>query len=81
MRTTEGPGGRRLSRAEFLRLSGATATMKFYNARRGYVLCDVIRDRWQSDFQAFSRVSTADDVSRKIARFVSEAGVPGLHPE
>jgi phosphodiesterase/alkaline phosphatase D-like protein len=26
MRTTEGPGGRRLSRAEFLRLSGATAT-------------------------------------------------------
>jgi len=56
--------------------------MQFYNARRGYVCCDVTRDRWQSDFQALPIVSKDDGPpSTRIARFVSEAGVPGLHPE
>jgi alkaline phosphatase D len=54
--------------------------MAFYNGRRGYVRCDVTRDVWRSDFRAVPAVTAPGAPMATIASFVTESGVPGLHP-
>jgi alkaline phosphatase D len=54
--------------------------MGYYNARRGWVDCTVTPQRWQSDFRALPFVSRPGASSSVVASFVSDAGIPGLHP-
>ena len=54
--------------------------MRFYNARRGYVSCDVTRELWRSDFRALPYVTQPGATPTTIASFVTLAGVPGLQP-
>ncbi len=32
--------------------------LKFINQQRGYVICDVTKDRWESTFRVVDRVTT-----------------------
>jgi alkaline phosphatase D len=51
--------------------------VKFYNAERGYVRCDVTPDRWQSDYQTVEYVSRPGAPLMTRASFVLESGRPG----
>lgn len=54
---------------------------KFFNGEfRGYVRCEITRDRWQSDYFAVSGVVTPNGTVSKLASFVVENGQPGAQP-
>jgi alkaline phosphatase D len=43
-------------------LIGANPQLKFINQQRGYVVCDVTPERWQSEFKVVDKVSTPGGV-------------------
>jgi alkaline phosphatase D len=49
----------------------------FDGALRGYVRCDLTRERWQSDLQAVASVSDPNASLSTLASFVVENGRPG----
>lgn len=52
--------------------------IKFYNGRqRGYVLCDLNRERWQSDLLFVDEVENPNSPVRKLATYMVENGRPG----
>lgn len=51
--------------------------IKFYNAQRGYVRCDITPTRWQSDYRVMSAVTTLDGTISTRASFIVEDGQPG----
>ncbi|OYY79004.1 MAG: hypothetical protein B7Y43_03795 [Sphingomonas sp. 28-62-20] len=53
---------------------------KLLNDQRGYLLCTVTPDRWQTDFKVLDQVSRGGSSISTRARFVVEAGAPGLKP-
>lgn len=53
---------------------------KFINDQRGYVVCDVDRDRWRSQIKVLDAVTRADGRLTTRATFDVERGAPGLHP-
>jgi alkaline phosphatase D len=59
----------------------ANPHLKLFNAQRGYVRCDVDRERWRTDYRVLSAVTRRDDATppRTRASFVLERGRPGLH--
>jgi len=54
--------------------------VKFCNDRRGYMLCEVTRDRWTTSFRTVDRVSTPGAPIATRARFAVERGRPGAVP-
>ena len=52
-------------------------TKFFDGANRGYVRCNVTRERWQSDFRAVSSITEPTATIRTIASYVVENGQPG----
>lgn len=54
--------------------------VKFHNAERGYVLCDVSRDRWQAEFKTVPYVTRPHAPVNVRARFHVEPGRPQLLP-
>jgi alkaline phosphatase D len=54
--------------------------VKFHNAERGYVLCDVSHDRWQAEFRTVPYVSRPAAPVNVRARFVVEPGRAELRP-
>ncbi|MEX2981816.1 alkaline phosphatase [Streptomyces sp. C36] len=56
----------------------ANPHMKYYDARRGYVVVTLDRSRLQADFRTVSGVVTPGGDISTAARFVSEAGAPGF---
>ena len=54
--------------------------VKFYNAQRGYVQCEVTPTLWRSDFQVVGFVDKPGAPLTTAARFVTEAGEPGVKP-
>lgn len=54
--------------------------LKAMTDRRGYVLCDVGRDRWHADLKILDRVTAPGAPVRSHASFVVERGRPGLQP-
>jgi alkaline phosphatase D len=48
--------------------------MKFHNARRGYLRCEITRDQWQSDFLVLPHVRSTDAPISVAASFVTPAG-------
>ncbi len=45
--------------------------LKFINNQRGYVLCEVDRDEWRTDFMVMDRVSTPDGTISKRASWMT----------
>ncbi|MGH3344937.1 MAG: alkaline phosphatase D family protein [Carbonactinosporaceae bacterium] len=50
---------------------------RFLNTNRGYVLCDLTRQRWRSRFRVVSTVAAPQAVARTLETFVVEHGRPG----
>ncbi|WP_437192919.1 alkaline phosphatase D family protein [Planctomicrobium sp. SH527] len=51
--------------------------VRFYNAERGYVRCELNSKEWKSDYQTFEYVSREGAPATTRASFVVEAGRPG----
>jgi len=51
--------------------------VKFYNAERGYVRCEVTPERWQSDYRVVPVVSKPESPCLTRASYVVEDGRPG----
>lgn len=54
----------------------ANPCVKFYNAERGYVLCELTKDQWKSDYRVVDEVLTPGGKISTRATFVVEAGNP-----
>jgi alkaline phosphatase D len=52
--------------------------IKFYNNRRGYVLCKITPEQWQSDYRIVAAVTTPDQPISTRASFIVENGNPGV---
>ena len=48
--------------------------LKFHNSRRGYLLCDVMRDRWTTEYVVMDQVSTRGGVASTRTKMVVESG-------
>ncbi|MFD0688884.1 alkaline phosphatase D family protein [Actinomadura fibrosa] len=55
--------------------------VKLYNARRGYLSCRLTPAALTSEFRTVARISTPGAPLATAARFVTEAGRPGLNRE
>jgi phosphodiesterase/alkaline phosphatase D-like protein len=55
------------------------STWKFIDNQRGYLLCDLDRDRWLTDLRTVSTVRSPEAAVSTLVRFVTEDGVPGVH--
>jgi alkaline phosphatase D len=51
--------------------------VKYFNAQRGYVLCTVTPEKWQSDYRIVEKVTTPGASVETKASFVVEEGKPG----
>jgi alkaline phosphatase D len=51
---------------------------KFIDSRRGYLLCDVDRQRWHTDLRVVSTVLAPEATVSTFASFVTEAGQRGV---
>lgn len=60
-----------------LALSNNPHTKFFNGALRGYVRCDLTRDRWQSDYRVVSTIREPEATISTLASFVVEDGKPG----
>ncbi|MGI8478160.1 MAG: alkaline phosphatase D family protein [Thermomicrobiales bacterium] len=52
--------------------------LKYYDARHGYVACDVTPTAWRSDYRAVETVDTPDAPVATIVSWVVEAGKAGV---
>jgi alkaline phosphatase D len=48
--------------------------LKFMNDQRGYLVCEVTRDAWQTDFMVVDKVSAPGGVLSRRARFAVQHG-------
>jgi len=55
------------------------ACVKFHNAERGYILCNVTPDSWQSDYMVVDEVLKPGGNTFSRAAFVVEAGNPKIN--
>lgn len=55
------------------------ACVKFHNAERGYILCDVTPESWTSDYKVIDEVLKPGGKTTSRARFVVEAGIPKIN--
>jgi alkaline phosphatase D len=53
---------------------GANASLKFVNRQRGFMLCDVTRERWETSVHVLDKVSVADGRISTRARLQVAAG-------
>jgi alkaline phosphatase D len=61
------------------RLLSANPCVKFHNAQRGYVLCDVTPDDWRSDYRVVDQVTKPGGKTYSRAKFVVESGNPRIN--
>ena len=55
------------------------ACVKFHNAERGYILCNVTQDSWRSDYMVVDDVLKPGGKTFSRAAFVVEAGNPKIN--
>jgi len=65
----------RSDQADFLR---ANPQLKFRNSQRGYVVCDVTPDRWQTEFKVLDQIRDRNGVLSIRSKFVVEPGAARL---
>ncbi len=51
---------------------------KFIDNRRGYLVCDLDRQRWLTELRVVSTVRAREAQVSTFARFVTEDGAPGV---
>jgi alkaline phosphatase D len=56
----------------------ANPQLKFINSQRGYVICDVTPERWQTEFKVLDQIHDRNGVLTTRATYAIEAGKPGL---
>lgn len=58
-------------------ISEENECLKWFNSQRGYVICDVTRDQWLTEFKVIDKVSTRGaDISTRM-RMTVDHGAPG----
>ena len=73
--TSGGNGGQK--RADTDGVLADNPFVRFYNAERGYVRCDVTPEQWSTDFRVVPTVTEPDSPCITRATFVVEDGQPG----
>ena len=53
--------------------------IKFNNAQRGYMICEVTRDHWQTQFRTLDQIHDRTAPIKTRATYAVERGAPGLH--
>ena len=76
--TSGGDGGQ--TRADTAGVLAENPFVKFYNAERGYVRCEVTPDAWKSDYRVVEYVTRPGAKCLTRASFVVEDGQPGAKP-
>jgi alkaline phosphatase D len=61
----------RADQENFLR---ANPQLKFRNSQRGYVVCDITKERWQTEFKVLDQIHDRNGVLSTRATFAVEAG-------
>lgn len=62
----------------FAALAPGNPWIKYHNARRGYVRCEVTPNVWRSDYRLLPRVSTPDAPIATAASFATQRDRPGV---
>jgi alkaline phosphatase D len=65
-------------RPDMARVQAANPQLKFNNAQRGYSICDVTPERWQTEFKVLDQIHDRNGVLSTRAKFAVEAGDPRL---
>lgn len=65
-------------RPDMARIQAANPQLKFNNSQRGYVVCDVTPERWQTEFKVLDKVTTSDGVLSTRAKWAVASGDPRL---
>lgn len=65
-------------RPDMAAIQAANAQLKFNNAQRGYLVCDVTPERWVSDFKVIDRVTERGGALRSRARLAVASGDPRI---
>jgi len=68
------------TRPEIEALAGENPWLRFYNAQRGYVLCEVTGGLWRADFRVLAGVSVPGSAVSTRASFLVEDGQAGVVP-
>lgn len=74
--SSSGNGGPRTEYAEGVMRDNPF--VKFYNAQRGFVQCEVTPDHWHSDYQIVENVTEPGAPLVTLASFVTESEKPGV---
>jgi alkaline phosphatase D len=61
-------------RADYVKIQAINPTLKFNNAQRGYMVCEVTPQAWTSVFKVLDRVSTPGGTLSTRARAIVEPG-------
>ena len=73
--TSGGDGGDQIKVRESL--ISRNAGVRYYNAQRGYIRCNVTPKTWQSDYMVVDQVTKPNAPIHQTASFVVETGRPG----
>jgi alkaline phosphatase D len=65
-------------RPDMARIQAVNPQLKFNNAQRGYVICDVTPERWQTEFKVLDQIHDRNGVLTTRAKYAVEAGKAGL---
>ena len=64
-------------RRDTLAIQQENECLKWFNSQRGYVICDVKRDQWLTEFKVVDKVSTKGGVLKTRQRMTVDHGAPG----
>jgi alkaline phosphatase D len=67
-------GDGREANPQVLAVMPSNPWLKFHNARRGYLRCEVTREAWHTDYRVVPSVTTDDAPISTVASFVTPAG-------
>lgn len=65
-------------RPDTMAIAAENEQLKWHNAQRGYVLCDVAQERWQTEFVVLDTVIERGGEARVAQRLAVERGRPGV---
>ncbi|MEM7688938.1 MAG: alkaline phosphatase D family protein [Pseudomonadota bacterium] len=64
-------------RADTLAIQQENECLKWFNSQRGYVICDVSRDQWMTEFKVVDKISTKGGSLSTRKRMTVGHGAPG----